>query len=306
MCCFPVCWGGEGGGEKMHSYTAISGPGGEAAPGGGTPRPPLPPFPTCCCGRSPAGPGKRRLFAFGAGRGAAGGALLAAATNCTTWLVSTGLCGTPGGASGGGWGAALLPGPPHSPALEGGRGAAGDGGRRSPAALGLSAHLGAGGGWGGVGPSRALLAAPSPPSNAPPRGGSPPPLSRGSAGVAGRAKRCSASRTADRNSCGAEGGVGTTGPAPQRPPRPPSAPPAHLVSQIAVIAEAPLEAARLRAGGAVRGRHSARPPPLSPPGAPPEAQPPPPQPRGVTMAAAEAEVEGAGREPAAPEGGAAR
>ena len=126
-----------------------------------------------------------------------------------------------------------------------------------------------------MGPSRALLAAPSPPSNAPPRGGSPPPLSRGSAGVAGRAKRCSASRTADRNSCGAEGGVGTTGPAPQRPPRPPSAPPAHLVSQIAVIAEAPLEAARLREGGAVRGRHSARPPPLSPPGAPPRLSPPP-------------------------------
>lgn len=53
------------------------------------------PAPTCW-GRIPAGPGNRRVFPCGGRRGAAPGALLAAVTSCTRWLVTTGVCRLPG------------------------------------------------------------------------------------------------------------------------------------------------------------------------------------------------------------------
>lgn len=65
------------------------------------PSPPTPsPAPTCW-GRIPAGPGNRRVFPCGGRRGAAPGALLAAVTNCTRWLVTTGVCRLPGAGLGG-------------------------------------------------------------------------------------------------------------------------------------------------------------------------------------------------------------
>lgn len=55
---------------------------------------PLPCLVPTCWGRIPAGPGNRRVLP--GRRGTAAGALLAAATSCTRWLVTTGVCRLPG------------------------------------------------------------------------------------------------------------------------------------------------------------------------------------------------------------------
>ena len=57
-------------------------------------------------------------------------------------------------------------------------------------------------------------------------------------------------------------------------PPPTPTPAAHLVPQVPIITEAPLEAARLRAGGGVRGRHGARTAPYEPPQTPSKLSPP--------------------------------
>lgn len=74
-----------GAGEVLHLHQLLSA------------RPPAP----TCCGRIPAGPGNRRVFPCGGRRGAAPGALLAAATSCTRCCVTTGVCRLPGAARGG-------------------------------------------------------------------------------------------------------------------------------------------------------------------------------------------------------------